>query len=34
VGDDVDHHVGEVDRRARWRGELVDGPHGEVVNLD
>jgi hypothetical protein len=34
VGDDVNHLVGKVDRRARWRGELVDGPHGEVVDLD
>jgi hypothetical protein len=24
----------EVGRRARWRGEDVVGPHGEVVALD
>jgi hypothetical protein len=34
VGDDVDHLVGEVDQRARWRGELVDDPHGEFVVLN
>jgi hypothetical protein len=34
VGDDVDHLVVEVDRQAGWRGELVDGLHGEVVVLD
>jgi hypothetical protein len=34
VGDGVDHLVVEVDQRARWRGELVDGPHGEVVVLN
>jgi hypothetical protein len=34
VEDGVDHLVVEVDLRARWRGELVDGSHGEVVVLD
>jgi hypothetical protein len=34
VEGDSDHLVGEVDRRARWCGELDDGLHGEVVDLD
>jgi hypothetical protein len=34
VEDDVDHLVVEVDRRAQWRGERVDGSHREVVVLD
>jgi hypothetical protein len=34
VGDGVVHLVVEVGRRARWRGEVVGSPHGEVVILD
>jgi hypothetical protein len=34
VEDDVDHLVVEVDLRAQWHGELVDGSHGEIVILD
>jgi hypothetical protein len=34
VGDDVNHLVVEVNRRARWHGELVDGLLVEVDVLD
>jgi hypothetical protein len=34
VGDGVIHLVVEVGRRARWLGDDVVGPHGEVVVHD